>query len=479
MNSVSPSRMLLLAAAIACSAATGATALAGGWSAPSGGVGDWVYASTVYNGHLVVGGKFTSAGGVPAHHVAEWNGSSWQALGPGLDADVWALTVYNGKLIAGGDFVFAGSTEVKFIAEWDGSAWVDLEGGMDSRVVALTVYNGSLIAGGYFHDADGPANNIARWDGHAWFPLGSGTAGGTQGQVMALAVYGTDLIAGGFISSAGGVPANHVAKWNGTTWSALGAGVNGIVYSLATNGDSLVAGCLNGCWSWNGSAWSTLLGAGSLGGTYPYVLALASYGGDVFAGGLFTSIGGISAHGIARWNGTEWSPADTGVFNAGSVAGVYTLSVYQQSLAAGGIFYSAGSVPAGNVALWNQAFFDHGLGCAGTGGLTPELSGFGTPAPNDVAGLQVSNGRPFGTGLLFLATAPASAPIMGCTFLLGGTLFAPISLPLNASGSITLSSTLPSTVPTGARVYAQFIGLDAGAINGAFSTSNELLMILQ
>src|SRR5438552_3864534 len=34
-----------------------------------------------YNGELIAGGRYTSAGGQPANMVAHWNGSVWQALG--------------------------------------------------------------------------------------------------------------------------------------------------------------------------------------------------------------------------------------------------------------------------------------------------------------------------------------------------------------------------------------------------------------
>ena len=93
------------------------------FTAPGSGAADWVYATTVYNGDLIAGGAFTWAGGVPANHIAKWNGSSWSALGPGLDGAVWGLTVYNGQLIAVGDFVNAGGINVNFIAAWNGSSW--------------------------------------------------------------------------------------------------------------------------------------------------------------------------------------------------------------------------------------------------------------------------------------------------------------------------------------------------------------------
>src|SRR6185295_11528741 len=51
------------------------------WSEVGGGMCDWVNASVVYNGELVVGGRFTCAGGVSANYIAKWNGTSWSALG--------------------------------------------------------------------------------------------------------------------------------------------------------------------------------------------------------------------------------------------------------------------------------------------------------------------------------------------------------------------------------------------------------------
>ena len=35
--------------------------------------------------NLYAGGDFTTAGGVPANHIAKWNGSAWSALGSGID----------------------------------------------------------------------------------------------------------------------------------------------------------------------------------------------------------------------------------------------------------------------------------------------------------------------------------------------------------------------------------------------------------
>ncbi|MBK6679912.1 MAG: hypothetical protein IPG53_07720 [Ignavibacteriales bacterium] len=64
---------------------------------------------------------------------------------------------------------------------------------------------------------------------------------------------------------------NGIAKWNGTSWSTVGAGVNGSVYTLKMDGSNL------------------------------------------YAGGQFTSAGGVNASNIAKWNGTSWSALGDGL----------------------------------------------------------------------------------------------------------------------------------------------------------------------
>jgi hypothetical protein len=120
---------------------------------------DFPYALTVYDGHLIAGGAFSTAGGVSANRIARWDGSAWQPLDSGMnDNTVFALTVYNGELIAGGSFTTAGNVVVKFISRWDGSVWHSLGGGMNNEVFVLAVYDvgitGQLVAGGAFTTAD-------------------------------------------------------------------------------------------------------------------------------------------------------------------------------------------------------------------------------------------------------------------------------------------------------------------------------------
>jgi trimeric autotransporter adhesin len=223
----------------------------------TGFVGTRVQALAVLaNDDLVVGGDFSTAGGIEAEAVARWDGTSWHSMGqdlgpfrgPGLDDQVWALAVMpNGDVIAGGDFGNGTGLSPAFIARWNGSTWQSMGSGMNSTVYALLVMpNGDLIAGGEFTS---PASHIARWNGSAWSSLGSGVGGGQFPTVHALAVGPAgELYAAGDFSIAGGSPANRIARWNGSTWSPMGGGLGLHVFSwvpaikMLSSGELVAAG---------------------------------------------------------------------------------------------------------------------------------------------------------------------------------------------------------------------------------------------
>src|SRR5262249_10530797 len=94
------------------------------------------------------------------------------------------------------------------------------------------------------------------------------------------------------------------------------------------------------------------------------VHALTVYNGVLFAAGSFTTAGGVSAHHIARWNGTDWQP-----LGSGTNASVYALAVHGGDLIAAGFFAIAGGVVANNIARWDGSAWQP-LG-SGTGGDAP------------------------------------------------------------------------------------------------------------
>jgi hypothetical protein len=328
---------------------------------------------------LYASGSFASAGGVPAANIARWKGSSWSTLGSGLtgyQASGYALAVFDdgggSALYAGGQFTDAGGVPAMGLAKWDGTSWSALGSGVNGSVYSLAVFDEgqgpSLFAGGGFSNAGGvPVNSIARWDGSSWSALGSGLSGGVYALAVADDGSGPALFAGGWLEAAGGA-AHDVARWNGSTWSALGSGIAGgqpaTVRALAGfdvgSGPALYAGGgftsagglpANNLASWRASSWS-LLGDGLNDSANALTVFDDGAGPALYAGGRFKTAGGVETKGIGRWDGSSWSALGSGV-----IGSVWALAVYDDgsgpALYVGGDFSTAGGVVAHNIAKWN------------------------------------------------------------------------------------------------------------------------------
>ena len=253
---------------------------------------------------------------------------------------------------------------------------------LNPQVNALVVFDdGSgpalYVGGSFVHAGAVPANSIARWDGSGWSALGGGTGFPTFDEVRALAVYddggGPSLYVGGFFdavrqSDGQELSVNNIAKWNGLSWSALGTGIDngqgGAVDSLAVyddgSGPALYAGGLfttaggisaNRIAKWNATSWSAL-GSGMNGDIGTLTVFDDGSGPKLYAGGSFTTAGGVAANRIAKWDGTSWSALASGMNDE-----VDALAVYDDgsgpALYAGGDFTTAGGISANRIAKWN------------------------------------------------------------------------------------------------------------------------------
>lgn len=315
---------------------------------------------------LYVGGYFTSIGGQPFGHIALWNGAKWQRLDAGLagggSAMVNALAIGPaGELCVGGAFTVAGGVDASYVARWNGRRWSPLGSGVGGWVYAVaTDETGVLYLGGEFGTVGGlKANNIVRWDGAVWGVLGNENQNGVDGMVNSILARGGKVFVGGDFTSAGGTPANRVACWDGVKWAALGEGANDSVYALAALGQDLVAaGSFTQAGGnpaaavarWDGTQWRALGTAAALAEPGAFIRALAVQGADLYVGGSFGSLGGVSAGAVARWNGTDWSALGDGVNGV-----VNALAFMGGRLYAGGLFSSAGGVAASHIASWDGA----------------------------------------------------------------------------------------------------------------------------
>lgn len=244
-------------------------------------------------------------------------------------------------------------------AKWNGTAWSALSSGVNDNVRALaTDSNGNLYAGGYFTDAGGgAANHVAKWNGSAWSPLGSGT-GDT---VLALALDGRgNLYAAGTFTAAGGGAAANVAKWNGSTWAALGTGLaGGVVFS------------------------------------YARTLSLDGQG-NLYAGGGYTTAGGVTVNNVARWNGASWAALGTGTNG----------TVYAAQAAGGGCYVGGTFTAVGDNSqlMTRVGYFAATVTATGRAQAPLPLEIFPNPAHTAVA-VQLPGGPRAGTATLTLVDA--------------------------------------------------------------------------
>jgi hypothetical protein len=290
-----------------------------------------------------------------------------------------------GRAVTGGAGRYRLEIEVPLEAESVEVTAVGAGGGQATRSVA--------VAGALGRAAVGPLTlSQSAACSASWLPT-FGEQPGTSDSVHAMTSYddgtGPALYVGGNFSRAGAaLSSGGIARWDGDAWSSVGGGVSGgeTIRALAVYDDgagpALYAGgrfsSVGGVAAsmvarWDGTAWAPL---GS--GTNDTVWALAVYddgaGPALYAGGQFTLAGGVAASGIARWNGTSWSALGSGLaYTWPEFLRVRALAVYDDgsgpALHVGGAFSTAGGVYANGIAKWDGASWS-GVGGSVLGILT-------------------------------------------------------------------------------------------------------------
>lgn len=285
----------------------------------------------------------------------------WSAMGSGGSGGA-ALSIVeglDGLIYVGGDFTqIVGIANTNGIAVWNPqtASWAALGTGATGGLVyqLAMLPDGSIVAVGTFTSMGGVANTnkIARWNGSAWSSISSGFVG-TDIRAAIAAPTGVLYIAGSF-TSVGGVAATNVTSYtpSTTTWAALSTGIASTGNALAWGSGYLYAALDGtGVSRWNGTAWSNI-GTTTGGSAAPFALAVdAAF--NLYAGGDFTAIGGITASNIAKWNGVSWQPLGSGL-TGGTVAQGGMFFDRAGMLNVGGGFTTAGGVTVpGRSAKWN------------------------------------------------------------------------------------------------------------------------------
>lgn len=316
---------------------------------------------------LFVGGQFNQIDGVPASHIARFDGTAWHDVGGGVNASgygtVWDLVALGGgALVAGGAFGIAGTVPVDDVALWNGFAWSRLGPDLSNQVYGsdvrrLCLYGGYLYIGGSFDLLGGTTEvqRVVRFDGTTLHPCGGAVhAEVNPATVFAMVEWNGQLFCGGEFQGivqpgAPSFPATasfHIASFDGTTWSRLGSGDFGLDAEskvLGTwQGKRVIGGRMSyagdanvtGLGIWDAGAWRRI---GSFGGVVWDVL---EHQGDLWVAGDFTQVDGLTVNGVARWDGQQWHPLGSGP----SQLGCYALAEYQGQVIVGTV---------GNPKRWN------------------------------------------------------------------------------------------------------------------------------
>ena len=332
-------------------------------------------AAPAVNGKWMIGGNFTGVDGVTRNRIARLNvdgtvdTATFTSLGNGPDDAVFALAIHTnsaqptllGRTVIGGQFTNISGVVRGRIARLnlDGSLDVSFDpgSGADNPVYAVAIQpaDGRVIVAGDFTTINGIARSrIARLNLDGSVDATFTPITGANGAVRSVGVDGSGrILLSGDFTTVNGVALNGIARLNpngsiDTGFNALGTGPNARVRSLLIDpaGKIVIGGDFT---TVNGAALNYLArlnGDGSVDpvfnpGTGPngavYSVALDPVGSFLFAGGDFTSFGGVGRNRIVRlvYNGTGADGSLDATINFGSGANNAVNSVALQPVANG------------------------------------------------------------------------------------------------------------------------------------------------
>lgn len=228
----------------------------------------------------------------------------------------------------------------------------------------MTRFGNYLYVGGGFKYAGGiltPA--LARWDGNNWDSV-PGAHFFYYTVVSGMTVYNNELYICGAFDSVGNTPANSLAKWDGTTWSAIGPNfrfdsAGSTINCIQFYHNELYVGghfydpSGNFCRfaKWDGTTWQFLCNemAGGMAG----IIDMTVYNDELIVGGMFYQFDGHPGNAIKKWNDTVWTDVGGSVQLVSPNPQVRNLTVHNGKLYCAGTFEMIGGVDAKGLAVWD------------------------------------------------------------------------------------------------------------------------------
>jgi hypothetical protein len=292
------------------------------WEAVSGpnlkSVEDFLIAEDASGRALYAAGRWEAGGLV--YPCVRWDGLDWSPVGNATGESGFALCIHDlGQgpqlYLSGGD-----SNYDSGILRLEGGKWYPLPASPSKAqaprcLASFDDGNGPALYAG-MPNADGkPLGPFVKWDGEHWLTVPTQDIGIGKLRVKAMQVFddgqGPRLFVGGSFST--GRPI--IAQWDGTQWSKVGGGIGN-----TPKGSSVGA-----------------LTSGTFGGRPTLVVA-----------GSFDSVQGLTADGVALWDGQAWSVLDSGIRGHASGAHLYG----DDDLILTGSIVGAGEYPSSGIAHW-------------------------------------------------------------------------------------------------------------------------------
>lgn len=363
--------------------------------------------------------------------VLHWDGSSWSEVSAPLTAPNTSGAQIQAIELVGQTLWFAGNDTAPLYSPalamtYDGAGFTktaapvtNTDGNTLNDISAVAADDiWAVGAGNVYNPTIG--RYLCHWDGHQWSHVDSPKPGIVH-EFKAVAAIATDDVwaTGAMLQNSGGYTTLFM-HWDGTAWSGPVPNTGG-------------GSCLLGL------AWD-----------------------DVYTGGL----------GIHHFNGTAWQVCEM-------FPSYVNAAIRGFDRAPDGALFAVGFHNGTSALPFAALAQETPKGCAGSGGVVPEMSLNGAPMAGNPITLSVSGGLGGSSALvLFGLQGGLDLPIgaSGCSLYISPLLPVVLTLPLGGAGPGTGDSTLFGVIPqgaSGATIFLQALVIDPGVPAG-FSATNEL-----
>ncbi|MFH2094545.1 MAG: T9SS type A sorting domain-containing protein [Bacteroidota bacterium] len=268
----------------------------------------------------------------------------------------------NDLYIAGISCIYGGAVLLNNVGKWYAENWYDLDngfGGTANGTYCFMKYNGILYMGGRFQDMQSIPGTayICRFNGTNWEALPN-SYGEFNNRVWDMAWYNNQLIMGGGFNGIGTpFTFNHIAAYDGTDYINIGSLPGDVVALAIFNGELYAGGIWTTLKKYSGNQqWE------DVGGHLNYYimdLEVDTFNNFLYVcGGFNVADDSIVTDNVAVWDGFRWSKIGYGT---GQVNQRTSMAFYRGDLYCNTSIDTIGGVFTGPLAKWDGTDWSPGV----------------------------------------------------------------------------------------------------------------------